>query len=92
MKNVRTILYAWITLLVLLALTFGSSFLPIGKGLVFVNYGIAITKTAIILWIFMEMRERNGFQRLALAAGFIWLSFLYILTFSDILTRGWIGI
>lgn len=92
MKKTRTIFYAWITLIVLLALTFGSSFLPLGKGLVFVNYGIAITKTAIVLWIFMEMRERDGFQRLALAVGFIWLSFLFILSFSDILTRNWIGI
>ena len=92
MKMTRTILYAWVALLVLLCLTIGASFLPLGKALVFVNYGVAVTKTAIIVWIFMEMRQRDGLERLALGVGFIWLFFLYVLTFADVLTRGWLGI
>ena len=91
MKMIRTIFYAWIALVVLLALTIGASFLPLGKALVFANYGIAIAKTAIIVWFFMEMRTRNGLERLALGVGFIWLSFLLILSFADVLTRGWVG-
>jgi cytochrome c oxidase subunit 4 len=89
MKAVRTILVAWITLLVLLALTVAASFAPLGRVLPYVSYGIAIAKTALIAWIFMELRIRDGLQRIALAAGFLWLAILFVLLFADTLTRGW---
>jgi cytochrome c oxidase subunit 4 len=89
MKAVRTILVAWVALLALLALTIAASFAPIGGVLPFVSYGIAIAKTAIVVWIFMEMRVRDGLQRIALATGFAWLAILLILVLADNLTRGW---
>ena len=91
MKNVRLILYAWAALLVLLALTIGASFAPLGPVLPFVSYAIAIAKTALIVWLFMEMKTRDGLQRIALAVGFVWLFILLLLSFADILTRGWLG-
>ena len=89
MKAVRTILVAWIALLALLALTIGASFAPLGHVLPFVSYGIAAAKTAIVVWIFMELRGRDGLQRIALATGFAWLAILLILVLADNLTRGW---
>jgi cytochrome c oxidase subunit IV len=89
MKAVRTILLAWAALLTLLALTIAASFAPIGGTLPFVSYGIAIAKTAIVVWIFMEMRRRDGLQRIALVAGFAWLAILLILVLADNFTRGW---
>jgi cytochrome c oxidase subunit 4 len=89
MKAVRTILVAWIALLALLALTVAASFAPLGRVLPFVSYAIAIAKTAIVVWIFMELRARGGLQRIALAAGFLWLAILFVLLFADVLTRGW---
>jgi len=91
MKNVRAILYAWVALLVLLALTIAASFAPLGPVLPFVSYTIAIAKTAIVVWLFMEMKTRDGLQRLALGVGFVWVLFLLLLSFADILTRGWLG-
>jgi cytochrome c oxidase subunit 4 len=88
MKAVRTILVAWVALLALLALTIAASFAPLGRALPFVSYGIAIAKTAIIAWIFMELRLRDGLQRIAMLAGFAWLAILLLLLFSDNLTRG----
>jgi cytochrome c oxidase subunit 4 len=89
MKNVRSILYAWVALLVLLALTIGASFAPLGPVLPYVSYTIAILKTALIVWLFMEMKTRDGLQRLAFAVGFVWLLFLLVLSFADVLTRAW---
>jgi cytochrome c oxidase subunit 4 len=89
MKAVRTILVAWAALLALLALTVAASFAPLGRVLPYVSYGIAIAKTAIVVWIFMELRVRDGLQRIALAAGFAWLLILFVLLFADNLTRGW---
>ena len=91
MKNVRPILYAWVALIVLLALTIAASFAPLGQVLPYVSYSIAIAKTALIVWLFMEMKTRDGLQRLALAVGFVWLLFLLVLSFADFLTRGWLG-
>lgn len=91
MKNVRAILYAWVALLVLLALTIAASFAPLGPVLPFVSYTIAIAKTALIVWLFMEMKIRDGLQRLALAVGFVWVFILLLLSFADFLTRGWLG-
>jgi len=89
MKAVRTILVAWIALLALLALTIAASFAPLGPALPFISYAIAIAKTAIVVWIFMELRVRDGMQRIALATGFAWLAILFILLFADELTRAW---
>ena len=91
MKNVLPILYAWAALLDLLALTIAASFAPLGPVLPFVSYAIAIAKTALIMWLFMEMKTRDGLQRIALAVGFVWLFILLLLSFADILTRGWLG-
>ena len=89
MKAARTILFAWSGLLGLLALTVAASFAPLGHALPYVSYGIALVKTGIVAWIFMELRVRDGLQRLALAAGFVWLAILLVLLFADNLTRGW---
>ena len=89
MKAARTILVAWAALLALLALTIAASFAPLGRVLPYVSYAIAIAKTAIVAWIFLELRGRDGLQRIALAVGFAWLMILFVLLFADTLTRGW---
>jgi cytochrome c oxidase subunit 4 len=89
MKAVRTILLVWAALLVLLALTIAASFAPLGRMLPFVSYGIAIAKAALVVWIFMELKIRDGLQRIALGLGVVWLGILFVLLFADTLTRGW---
>ena len=89
MKAGRTILLAWSGLLALLVLTVAASFAPLGHALPYISYGIAFAKTAIVAWIFMELRARDGLQRLALAAGFVWLAILLVLLFADTLARSW---
>lgn len=91
MNNVRPLLLAWLSLLALLALTITVSFLDLGPALLAASYGIAAVKAGIIVWLFMEIRTRDGLERLALSAGFVWLTFLLILTFADTLTRTWAG-
>jgi cytochrome c oxidase subunit IV len=88
MRPGRAIVLSWVALLALLALTIAASFAPLGPVLPFVSYGIAFAKTAIVVWIFMELRVREGLQRLALAAGFVWAAILFVLLLADVLTRG----
>jgi hypothetical protein len=39
----------------------------------------------------MELRIRDGLQRIAFLAGFAWVAILFLLLFSDDLTRGWLS-
>jgi cytochrome c oxidase subunit 4 len=85
--KLRRILLVWLGLVVLLALTVGASFAPLGPVLPFVSYAIAAAKAGLVLWFFMELRGESGIHRLALFAGFACLMVLLTLMSADPLTR-----
>ncbi len=77
----------WAALMGLLALTIGYAFMP---GLPFkteAGLAIAIAKALLIAILFMQLRRATGIVRLAAIAGVVWASFLFLLTFADLLTR-----
>lgn len=78
----------WAVLMALLGLTIAIAFLPLGPAKPALGYLIAASKTALLLWFFMEMRSESGLVRLGAAAGFIWLVVLFGLSATDYLTRG----
>ncbi len=80
-------LLVWFTLLVLLTLTVGSAFVPLGYGNTIINLTIAATKAALIAIFFMELAESSSLVRLASVAGIFWLGFLFALSAGDYLTR-----
>jgi cytochrome c oxidase subunit 4 len=63
--RIGRLVLTWVALLVLLTLTIASSFLPIGEWRQLINLAIAAAKAALILWIFMKMREETALVRLA---------------------------
>jgi len=77
----------WAVLLLLLALSVWSAYLPIGAWHPVVNFGIAGTQTAIVFIIFMRLRGRPQLKWVIAGAGFFWLMFLYGLTTVDYATR-----
>lgn len=52
-----------------------------------VNLAIAVGMWLIISLVLMQLRKSPALVRLAAMAGLIWASFLFILTFADLLTR-----
>ncbi len=48
---------------------------------------IAAAKTALIFWIFMQLKYQRGLVRIAALTGFFWLGIIGVLTFADFLTR-----
>lgn len=78
-------------LLGLLGLTAGAAYLKLGMLNPVLAYGVAIAKAGLIGWIFMELRESPPLTRFAAGIGFFWLGILFVLSLSDILTRGWTG-
>lgn len=74
-------------LFVLMGLSLAYAYLP-GVPLKFAaGLVIAVVKLALVILFFMEMRSAGPLIRLAAAAGLCWLSFLFLLSFADRLTR-----
>jgi len=81
----------WLALLALLALSVGSAYIPLGPGNGAINYGVAVTKAALVLVFFMHLDRSRALIRLAALAGLFWLAFMFSLSLSDYLTRDWNG-
>lgn len=83
---VRPVL-TWIALLVLLATTCALSYVPLGDGNLLVALFIAAIKASLVGLVFMRLLEPNPINRLAAAAGPIWIFIMFLLTGSDYFTR-----
>lgn len=85
--KIRTFALVWLALILLLAMTVGAAFLPLGPAKPFISIAIAIAKASLIFWFFMHLREDTGLLRLAAVGGALWLLILLLLMSSDLLTR-----
>ncbi|ALJ37049.1 hypothetical protein D9623_15745 [Azospirillum brasilense] len=85
-ENATSVL-VWAALMALLAATVGVSFLHLGSWNTVLNLGIAVAKTALILWFYMHFRRTRPLVRLAGAAAPLWLAILFGLALSDYFTR-----
>ncbi|SEM57111.1 cytochrome c oxidase subunit 4 [Sphingomonas gellani] len=74
-------------LLALLLVTFGYAYLPGGPLKTEVALAVAAAKALLIATFFMQLRQAVWLVRLAALGGLVWACFLYIITFSDYLTR-----
>ena len=79
-------------LIVLLLLTIGASYLPLGPLGLVIALGIAGAKALLILLFFMQVRYKSSLTKLFVGAGFFWIGILFVLILSDYLTRGALGI
>jgi cytochrome c oxidase subunit 4 len=78
-----TIWRCWLALIILLALTTASAFIPLGTANLFISLGIAVMKALIVLLFFMELRAGVALVRVFAAAGFFWLMIMIALTTAD---------
>jgi cytochrome c oxidase subunit 4 len=77
----------WAGLMVLLGLTIGYAFMPGLPLKTEAGLAIALAKALLIAVLFMQLKRATGIVRLAAIAGVVWASFLFMLTFADVLTR-----
>lgn len=85
--SLRRYLLTWVALLALLALTLGVAYVPLGAVNVALNIGIAGAKALLVMAVFMHLSGAGAVNRLAAAAGFLWLLILLGPTLGDYLTR-----
>jgi cytochrome c oxidase subunit 4 len=88
----RTYLIVYFVLLGLLVLTVGAAYIDLGGWGILLSLGIAVIKALLILFYFMHLRTTGDrivwiFTLLAFAL----LGTLFVLSFSDYVSRSWVG-
>jgi len=78
---------AWLALLALLLTSLGSAYLRLGTGNAVAGLAIATVKSAIVVWIFMQLRRAPPITRIAAAVGVTTLLVLMGLSAVDYATR-----
>ena len=78
-----TVLRCWLALMLLLAATTASAFVPLGSLNLPISLSIAVAKALIVLLFFMELRGSRALVRSFAAAGFFWLLIMITLTGAD---------
>ena len=74
-------------LLALLALSAGSALLPLGTLNPVINFTVSVSKTLLVMAVFMHETSARNLTRLVSALGFLWLAILIGLALLDFLTR-----
>jgi cytochrome c oxidase subunit IV len=82
-------LAAWGMLVVLVAATLGSAYLPLGTGNVAINLGIAAVMIAMLATFLMDLRNSTALIRIIAAASGLWIIIMFSLTFADYWSRSY---
>ena len=86
---IRTYITVWAGLLILLGLTVGAAYVPLGPFNTITAVSIAVTKAVIIALYFMHLRYSPRLIWVFAGAGFFWLLILFTLAMGDYETRRW---
>jgi len=87
---IRTYITVWAGLLILLGLTVGAAYVPLGPFNTITAVSIAVTKAVIIALYFMHLRYSPRLIWVFAGAGFFWLLILFTLAMGDYETRRWL--
>jgi cytochrome c oxidase subunit IV len=87
---IRTYITVWAGLLILLGLTVGAAYIPLGPFNTITAISIAVTKAVIIGLYFMHLRYSPRLMWVFAGAGFFWLMILFALAMGDYATRSWL--
>ncbi|HTU24335.1 MAG TPA: cytochrome C oxidase subunit IV family protein [Pirellulales bacterium] len=89
--STRLYFVIWGVLMALLVLTVAVNEYDMGQWNFFVAFGIAMVKAVLIVLFFMHVKDSPGLTKVVACAGFFWLAIMLGLTFSDYVSRTWMG-
>jgi cytochrome c oxidase subunit 4 len=87
-----TYLVVWASLLILLAITVGVSYIHLGWFNAAAAVAIAVIKAVIIILYFMHVRYSPKILWIFVGAGFFWLGIMFVLTLGDYFTRAYLPV
>ena len=79
-------------LLVLTGTTVAVAFVDLGPFNNIVALGIAVLKATLVVLFFMHVRYATRLTSLVVVSGLVWLAIMVVLTMTDYVTRGWLGV
>ncbi|HVS30930.1 MAG TPA: cytochrome C oxidase subunit IV family protein [Thermoanaerobaculia bacterium] len=80
----------FLALMVLTAVTVWVSRIDLGAMNVPVALAVAIVKAALVILFFMHVLHSTRLTWVVVISAFLWLGVLFVLTFSDYMTRHWL--
>src|SRR5205823_1451421 len=83
LKALRHLALAWVGLVLLLVLTLGLAYLPLGSANIVVALTIAAAKGIIVVLIFMKLAHSPPLTWIFAGAGLFWLALLFGVTYTD---------
>jgi cytochrome c oxidase subunit 4 len=96
-KTVSMVTYTlvFISLMVLLVATVWVAMLPWDKwdmvrASVIIALVIAVIKATLVVLFFMHVKMANRLTQVFVVSAFIWLGIMFVFSFADYLTRGWL--
>lgn len=89
---VSTCLMVYAALLFLTAITVGAAFLDMSFLNTPIALGIASAKALLVMYFFMELRHSPKLQWVIMGSSFIFLAIMILITMSDMVSRGWLGV
>jgi cytochrome c oxidase subunit 4 len=90
--SVSTYVFVLIALMVATIVTTLVAYVDLGPFSVVVALAIACTKMLLVALFFMHVRHSVKLTKLVVTGGLLWLLILLVLTMTDFLTRGILGI
>jgi len=88
----RTYILVFLGLIALTVITTAVAFVDLGAFSVAAALAIATGKMLLVALFFMHVRHSTKLTKLVVLGGLLWLVILLMLTLSDFVTRGWIGV
>lgn len=89
MNIYKSLYIAFGALMILLAATMAITFIPLGAAHAWIGLFIAVTKTFLVVAIFMGLTRATGAVRMAAGTSILWLMILMTLVMADYMSRGW---
>ena len=86
-ESMASLVYVFLALLGLLALSVGAALMPLGPLGVVANVTIAAVKAVLVMVFFMKLRTDSPLLRIVAVIGFAWVAVLIALSLTDVLTR-----
>jgi cytochrome c oxidase subunit IV len=81
----------FILLMVLLVVTVVAAFINLGEANMIVAMLIASIKAALVILYFMHVKFASRLTKVFVAASFVWLSIMFVMTFMDYISRDWLS-
>ena len=85
----RVYIVIFSALMVMTAITVGVAFLNLGILNTPIALAIAGMKATVVILYFMHVRYSTRLTWVVVVGSFLWLGVLFVLTFTDYLTRHW---